>query len=357
MTPRTSLAILALLLAAPSAAVAGREGYLTKTPADWTAEDAAEVLTKSPWVVEVQVFPNAVKSPEEAAQKPTGSMKRVPVRVGWRSAGVYRNAQAKQFQGLSPEQLAEMTRPDDRFYVIELRADESLSVLDSVPATELLRSSSLIVDGHARPLAFVVPPAELKAPQARFFFERGDGIPAGAKQAVFRTSARDLGVEAKFKLDKMTWQGKRDLDGDLGDLSPIEKLRREIQAAVLGDGDTVFHRAVADVRVEKMKDERRPWAAYVFYDPARELSSPEEARAVDGLARKQGIASRLGAWSLSNRSVLQAIVFVNPKTQQAEEFILGADAEKLSKAPPEGAAKLFKEKLTPADKPPTKASK
>jgi hypothetical protein len=220
-------------------------------------------------------------------------------------------------------------------------------VFDSVTDEELTKATSLEVDGQKFPLSFLVQPAGLKSPRARFFFDRGAGIPAKAKTAIFRTSARDVTLEAKFKLEKMTWLGKRDLDGDIGEITPGEKRRREVQTAVLGTESPEFHRAIVDVRLEKLKDKDRPWAAYVFYEPSR------EGKDVDVAARKLGIVQRIGTWSAANKSsAIQAIVFLNPKNNKALDYVLGPDAEKIAKMAPEGAAAAFKEKLTPADKKP-----
>lgn len=321
--------------------------YTDKKADAWTAEESVQVLTKSPWVIEVQVFPAALRAPDEAQSKPTTSMMRVPVSVGWQSSGIYRHALSKQYKDLSPEQLDEMTRPDDRFYVIEVSAQETLGVFDSVSDKELAAATSLEVDGTKYPLSFLMQPAGLKAPRARFFFDRGEGIPEEAKTAVFRTKVRDVTLEAKFKLSKMTWLGKRDLDGDIGEITEGEKRRRAVQKAVLGTESPEFHRAIVDVRLEKLKDKTRPWAAYVFYEPTREAAD------VDVAARKLGIVQRVGTWSAANNSVIQAIVFLDPKNNKAQDYVLGPDAEKLAKMAPEGAAAQFKAKLTSADKKPT----
>lgn len=339
---RLLLVTLALL---PLAAFAA--DYTDKKADEWTPEESTQVLEKSPWVVEVQVFPAALRAPDEGQSKPTTSMMRVPVTVGWQSSGIYRHALAKQYKDLTPEQIDEMTRPDDRFYVIEVSARETLGVFDSVTDEELTKATSLEVDGQKFPISFLVQPAGLKSPRARFFFDRGAGIPAKAKTAIFRTSARDVTLEAKFKLEKMTWLGKRDLDGDIGEITAGEKRRREVQTAVLGSESPEFHRAIVDVRLEKLKDKDRPWAAYVFYEPSR------EGKDVDVAARKLGIVQRIGTWSAANKSsAIQAIVFLNPKNNKALDYVLGPDAEKIAKMAPEGAAAAFKEKLTPADKKP-----
>lgn len=343
------LSLLCLLALSPLAALAATDPTTRKADT-WSAEDSNGLLTKSPWSIQVQVFPAALLAPDEAQSKPIASTQRVPVTVGWQSSGIYRNALAKQFQGLTPEQLDEMTRPDDRFYVIEVFAADTLGVFDSVTEAELTAATSLEVDGTKFPLSFLVQPAELKAPRVRFFFDRGAGIPATAKKAVFKTKARDVSIDAKFKLDTMTWLGKRDLDGDIGEITPGEKRRREVQTAVLGTESPEFHRAVVDVRLEKLKDAKdRPWAAYVFYDPAR------ESKDADGTARKLGMAQRVGTWSAANKSAIQAIVFLDPKTNKPVDYVLGSEAEKLAKMAPEGAAKVFQEKLVPADKPKTEA--
>jgi hypothetical protein len=339
---RLLLVTLALL---PLAAFAAAD-YTEKKSTEWTPEEAKQVLEKSPWVVESQVFPAALRAPDEAQSKPTTSMMRVPVTIAWYSAGIYRTALASLFKDLTPEQLDEMTRPNDRFYIIEVTAPETLGVFDSVTDEELTKATSLEVDGQKFPLLFLIQPKDLKAPKARFIFDRGAGIPAKAKTAVFHTAARDVSLDAKFKLEKMTWLGKRDIDGDLGEISPGEKRRREVQTAVLGTETPEFHRAIVDVRLEKLKDKDRPWAAYVFYEPSR------EGKDVDVAARKLGIVQRVGTWSAANDTAIQAIVFLNPKNNKAQDYVLGPDAEKIAKMAPEGAAAAFKDKLTPADKKP-----
>lgn len=335
----------ALSLSVPVTALAADE-YLTKKPDAWTPEEAQTVLTKSPWAIDSPVLPHVLRAPDDAADKPTSTMLRVPVTVGWFSSGIYRNALAKQFEGMSADQLEEMTRPDDRFYVIELVTADTLSVFDSVAEEDLAKATSLEVDGQKLPLSFVVLPGALKAPRARFFFDRGTGIPAKAKAAVFKTKARDAAIEAKFKLEKMKWQGTRDLDGQIGELTASEKRRREVQSAVLGTESAEFHRAVTDVRLERMKDKDRPYAAYVFYEASR------ESKDADATARKLGMVQRVGNWSLANGNSIQAVVFLNPKTNKAVDYVIGPDAEKIARLAPESALKTFKEKLTPADKKP-----
>lgn len=338
---RLLLVTLALL---PLAAFAA--DFTDKKPEAWTPEESKQVLEKSPWVVEVQVFPAALRAPDEGQSKPTTSMMRVPVSVTWYSSGIYRAALATQYKDLTPEQIEEMTRPNDRFYIVEVSAAETLGVFDSVSDEDLGKATSLEVDGQKFPLLFLIQPKDLKSPKVRFIFDRGAGIPAKAKTAVFHTSARDVTLDAKFKLEKMTWQGKRDLDGDIGEITAAEKRRREVQMAILGTESPEFHRAIVDVRLEKLKDKDRPWAAYVFYDPSRESATADVA------ARKLGMVQRVGTWSAANGTAIQAIVFLSPKTNKALDYVLGPDAEKIAKMAPEGAAAAFKEKLTPADKKP-----
>lgn len=341
--------IAALALFLPTVALAA--DYTDKKSAEWSPEEVDKILKKSPWTIEVNVFPAVLKSPDEAAQKPSANI-RVAVNVAWTSAGIYRNARTRLFKDLTPEQAEEMTRPSDRFYIVSVEAPETLSVLDSIPEADLIANTSLEVDGKKYPLAIFQRPSELKAPLANFFFERGTGIPADAKTAVFKTKAREFSAEAKFKFEKMTWQGKRDLDGELAEPSAAEKRRREVQAAVLGTEENPgFFRSVSDVKVEKRGDKSRPWAAYVFYDSTRE--TPAEGKTVDAIGRKREMASRVGTWSLANGSSLEVIVFVNARTNKAEDYILGPEAEKVSKMAPEGAAAAFKDKLVSADKPKT----
>lgn len=334
-----------LALTLPLPALAG-DDYTSKKPDAWTPEERAQIMTKSPWAVTSEVFPAALRNPEDGTEKPTSTMLRVPVTVAWFSSGIYRNAFAKQFEGLSADQLEEMTRPDDRFYVIELVAQETLGVIDSLSDEELTKKATLEVDDAKFPLSFVLKPGAMKAPRARFFFDRGAGIPAKAKTAVFKLEARDAKIEGKFKLEKMQWQGKRDLDGDIGELTAAEKRRREVQTAVLGTESPEFHRAVTDVRLERMKDKDRPFAAYVFYEPAR------ESKDADATARKLGMVQRVGAWSASHNNSIQAVVFLDPKTNKAIDYVIGPDAEKIAKLAPESAMSTFKAKLTPADKKP-----
>lgn len=337
-----ALAVFATLLAAPAALA----GYEDKKPEALTDGDAEAIRTKSPWTTSVNVFPNALLAPDDKISKPISATKRVPVYVSWFSSGIFRHAWARLFENLSPERLAELTAPQDRFYLIRVSAEDALTVLDSPSDAELAKETRLEVDGTPYALSHVERPKQRGGRDAIFAFERGAGIPADAKHAVFVTKAHGLSIKAKFRVDKMTWLGKRDLDGDLFEPTPQEAVRRGVQAAVLGK-DAALSRAVPSVRVQKLDDADRPWGAYIVYDVSRETAETKP----DALKRKFEIASRLGEWSLANGTDLQAIVFLDPATNQAVDFVLAKDAEKLAKMKPEGGFELFKKKLTSAGEP------
>ena len=362
------------LLAVP--ALAAKDDFWNKMPStEWTLEQVRDVLSKSPWVKTVEVFPAALKSKEEASSKPIGSVKRVGVYVRWYSAGILRHAAARAVELSNPsapkealeKQRAEITRPHDRFYIITVSAPESLGAIEPITLEELAKKSSLKAGDLSFPLVNVSKPSETTQPEALFYFDRGGrSIPAETKSATFETAFADLKLEAKFDLEKMVWNGQRDIDGDtLAGVTfdektkkwidaagkPVERdieaemRRREIQAAVLEGAEPQFARAITDVKVEKKGDPKRPWAVYVFYDPNRELSSPAEATNVDVMGRKRGIASRVGAWSASHKNTLEAVVFVDPAAGKATDYIVGADCEKLSKMAPEGGEAFFKKQL------------
>lgn len=341
-----ALPLLAVLV---PATVVAKESW-DKKPSEWTREEAQQILVKSPWVQTVNVFPATLRAEND---KPTQTQERVGVFVRWQSAGVVREAVARLMElagGLTEAQKTQLTRPEDRFYMITVSAPETLAAIEAVPFETLAANTTLEADGTKYPLVNVVKPSQNNnQPEAVFLFEKGKGIPATAKTANFSTKFGTAEIEAKFKLDKMTWNGKRDLDGDFGNVSEAEKRRREIQAAVLGAGDEAFGRAITDVRVEKRGNAKRPWAVYVFYDPTRELSNPAEAKMVDTEGRKRAVSSAVGKWSTANKSSLEAIIFVDPAAGKAVDYIVGADAEKLSKMEGDAAAKFFKEKLQSAD--------
>lgn len=346
-----TVAFAALLVA--GVASAKDPGWKDKKPADWSMDDVKEILNKSAWVETVEVFPAALQDPKGGKEKPTGSSRRIGLMVRWQSAGILRQAtvRAMQLQGqtLNEAQVAELTRPSDRFYMISVSAPESLEIVDSIPYETLAGKTTLSAGDTKFPLVQVITPAQNKAPEAVFLFDKKDGIPADAKKAVFSTQFGEADIKAKFDLAKMTWGGERDLDGDLGEVSAQEKLRRDVQAAVLGAGDDAFARAVTDVKMDKRKDPKRPWAIYVFYDPNRELANPAEARMVDTQARKLAVAKALGAWSKDRKDGLEAIIFVDPEKGQATDYVVGADAEKVSKMKDDAAAKAFKAMLKKPD--------
>ncbi len=348
MTRRMKIALTFLAALAPAAAIA-KESW-DKKPSEWTREEAQAILVKSPWVQTVNVFPATLRAD---ADKPTQTQERVGVFVRWQSAGVVREAVARLMElagGLTEAQKTQLTRPEDRFYMITVSAPETLAAIEAVPFETLAGNTSLTADDQKFPLVNVVKPSQNNnQPEAVFLFEKGKGMAAGAKTATFKTKFGTAELEAKFKLDKMVWNGKRDLDGDFGNLSDAEKRRRDIQASVLGAGDEAFARAITDVRVEKRGDAKRPWAVYVFYDPSRELVNPAEAKMVDVEGRKRAVASAVGKWSIANKSSVEALIYVDPAAGKAIDYIVGADMEKLSKLSGDAAAKLFKEKLQNAD--------
>lgn len=338
---RLSALIAFALLSLPVPALAG---YQDQKPEEWSKEDVEAIRTKSPWTTTVMVFPNALLGPDDRTSKPIHASKRETIHVSWFSAGIYRHAWMRLFQNVTPERLAEMTAPQDRFYLIRVSAEETLSVLDAVSEADLAKVTSLEVDGTKYALSHVERPKQRGMPDAIFAFERGAGIPEGAKNAVFATKAHGLSIKAKFRVDKMTWLGKRDLDGDVAERTPQENVRRGVQAAALGT-DASLSRAVPSVTVQKLDDADRPWGAYVVYDATRETASP----APDPVARKFEIASRLGEWSLANGTDLQAIVFLDPATNQVVDFVLAKDAEKIAKMHPEGGLAAFKKALMSPD--------
>ncbi len=350
---------MSLLLLVPASAYAKEGDWKTKPPAEWTLEEVREILSTSPWVTTVEVFPAALATPGSGQSKPVALPQRVPLTIRWYSAGIVREATVRgaELAGskIPAEQRAELTRPSDRFYIVSVTAPETLAVLDSSPLETLVANTHLSSDnGKPIPLTLIKRPAENGGPEALFLFDKGAGIPADAKKLTFRTAAGELKVEARFSADKMVWNGARDLDGDTGPVSADEKRRREIQSAVLSGEAPEFVRAVTDVRIEQAKGEKRPWKVYVFYDPARELSHPAEARLPDIAGRKLGVARRVGRYSSANKAAVQVIVFVDPSKGKAVDYLLGADAETIASLAPESGEKLFKEKLTAADAPAAK---
>lgn len=343
----------AALLVAGVASAAKDPEWKSKKPAEWSLDEVKEILNKSAWVESAEVFPAALQDPNAGKEKPTGSARRVGLLVRWQSAGILRHAtvRAMQLQGqtLNEAQVAELTRPSDRFYMISVSAPETLAIVNTIPYETLAGKTTLEAGDKKFPLLQVITPEQNKAPEAVFLFDKKDGIPEDAKKAVFSTQFGEAKVKVSFDLGKMKWQGKRDLDGDIGELTAEEKTRREVQTAVLGAGDDAFARAVTDVKMEKRKDPKRPWAVYVFYDPDRELTNPAEARMVDTEARKLAVSQALGTWSKSRKDGLEAVIFVDPAKGKATDYVVGADTEKLAKMKDDAAKKAFKSMLKKPD--------
>ena len=368
---RSTLLLAALALALPATALAKDADWATKAPSDWTADDAAELLAKSPWVATIQVLPTALIG----ANQKIGKADRVPVQARWFSASIIRNAIARnaELQGakMSPEEKAEQTRPDDRFYEILISSDK-LDVLDSIPFPQLVKVTTLEAGGQTFPLVTLLRPSELKG-QAQMIFNKKKGIPEGAKDVVLKSEWNGTKIEFKWDATKMVWPGAcenaakpthdivgdakaekpmvRDLDGDFCPVGPNETRRREIQAAVLGSGDDALDRAIGDIRVTRAKPEDK-FSVYVFYDAAKETAEPVEgAKPVDVMGRKMGMTKAVGKWSAANKSPLKAIFFVKPGAQKPDDFIHASCAEKLAKTDAGSAEKFFKEKLTKPDSP------
>lgn len=349
MKLRTAAFAFALTLVAGVALAKGNvwEGK----PEDWTLADTQDVLNKSPWVQTVKVTPGALKAKGEATDKPTSSNAPVGAYVRWASSGVLRQAIARAVKlsgGASDAQLAEITKPSERFYTISFSVPDSMTAVDSIPFTELKEKTTLTLDdGTAIPLINVIPPKDNRGQEADFLFDHGKPIPDAAKKATFHTQLNDVKVDATFELDKMVVGGKRDLDGDLAPVAGDEKIRREIQTAVLDGADENMKRALSDLRTEKKPDPKRPWGIYVFYDPSRELANPAEATAVDVVGRKQLILSRIGKWSNSNKDSVAVVVFVDTSANppKAADFMTGQDTEKLAKLDGDAAKKFTTEHL------------
>lgn len=375
MKARTLFALTAATLAVSSAALAKDAEWQNKAPADWTAEDTTEILGKSAWVQTISVFPTALVASGNKQDKPTASSTRVPVQARWFSSQLMKQAIGRNAEiagaKMTDEEKAEGTRPDDRFYEILISADK-LDVLNATPFADLAKVTTLESDGQTFPLVTILRPSDLHSSQSQFIFQKGKGIPAGAKSISLKTVWNENKLEFKWDPTKMVWNGScekgvkptreivgdakgekvavRDLDGDFCPVGPNETRRREVQAAILGSGDEAFNRAISDVRVTPSKgDKTVTYTAYVFYDPAKEVLDPAEAAKVDVMGRKLAMTKAAGKWDSANGSPLKAIVFVRPGAAKPDDFIHASCAEKVAKLEGDAAEKLFKEKLTKPD--------
>jgi len=336
----TALALVAL----PALAA---DDPFAKKPADWTLEDVKAVLNKeNAWVKTSEVFSRDLLATEEKSQK-TVSNDRESAFIRWYSAGIIRQAvvrAAKLAGGLADQQAAEMTKPIDRFYVIEVSASK-LTVADAIGFDEMEKNVTLESDdGSKFALVNVVRPKQTGAPEILFFFDRGKGIPESAKKATFRWQLGDTKIEGPFDLAKMVVDGKRDLDGDTAPLTAEEKRRRAIQAAALTDADLLLKRAVEDLSVEKSPSPARPWKIVIFYNANRAADQGTDLVAL-ALTHKEQLARDVGKWSSANKDSVYALVFADRSAGKVTDFVTGQDAEALAKKQGEAARKFFESKL------------
>ena len=367
MNARRFLAALALSLAVCATAEA-KDDWMSKKPADWTAEDVKAVMDKSAWAQTIQVFPTTLAGATKTDKPVTGGT-RVPVQAKWFSSRLIKSAIVRnaELQGvkMTDEQKAESTRPDDRFYEILITADK-LDVLDSTPFPDLAKTTTLEVDGQSLPLVTILRPQELKGGQSQFIFRKGKSVPATAKSVTLKSTWNGSNIEFKWDLTKMVWSptcdngGKpvrdiigdakaespqvRDLDGDFCPVGPAETRRREVMASIIGSGDEALNRAISDVRTKKNGEKT---SIVVFYDPTKEVAS-EGASSPDPMARKEAMAKAVGTWATAHKDdPLEFLLFVDP-AKKAPELIVIACTQRLAKLDASGAAKLFKEKLIAA---------
>jgi hypothetical protein len=382
----TRIAVFGLAAAAACALGAlanAADEWTAKKPGDWTLEEVKQIVNvPNPWVKTIDAFQSAlvlpssgkpqetpvqahkkIGEPEVGASKQPASASangstKVTLNLRWYSAGVIRQAGVRGAQlssGISPDQAKQETRPMDRFYILALSAQESLPVLDTVPYDTLAKNTTLETDdGQVLRLANFRRPNELKGPEAWFYFDRaGKGISEKAKTATFKTEFNDAKYSAVFDLTKMVYMGKRDLDGDTGEISAEEKRRRDAQSAILAGADADLNRAVSDVLIDKNPDAtnvKKPIQVFVMYDPSKELTNPAEAKLVDPMARMEAMSKNAGTWSAKNKSEMHAVIFVDPKEGKMVDYLLGADAEKLAKLEGPAAEKFFKENLKDPNK-------
>jgi hypothetical protein len=141
---------------------------------------------------------------------------------------------------------------------------------------------------------------------------------------------------------------RRDLDGDYCPVAPEEKIRRGVQAAVMG-GNVNMAKVVTSVVVDKVgSDPKRNWRVVVDYDPS--VGSGDVA------SRQLAIAKGAGGWSSSHKGLMAILIMRDAKTQKID-FLVGQYAELIAKADSAAAEKQLKSDLNKKELPPSPAKK
>jgi hypothetical protein len=170
-------------------------GWLTKDPAQWTDEDAGQILSDSPWTAPAKLY----QSLDSATARP----KRVPVTIQWQSALPVRLAMAKKDgKAVDP---STMTAFEDYVVIVEgLPAKEY-----GLTPRKLKSSISLIRSGHER-----IYPLKVDMPDSQsviFHFPKKDPIALGDKHVEFQLFMKKIHLNRKFVLKEMQFRGQLEL--------------------------------------------------------------------------------------------------------------------------------------------------
>ncbi len=166
--------------------------WLAKDPAQWTDDDASQLLADSPWSAPAKLY----QSLDSASSRP----KAVRVTIQWQSALPVRLALAKK-DGSSVD-----AAPLDEYVVVV--AGFTANTYGLTPR-KLKSTISLIRSGHER-----IYPSKVDIPDDQtviFHFPKKDPIAPTDKHVEFQLFAKKLHLNRKFDLKEMQFRGRLEL--------------------------------------------------------------------------------------------------------------------------------------------------
>jgi hypothetical protein len=206
------------LAAVPAEAFFSKEFWNEKMPADWTAAQVQQLLSKSPWAKDGSITDTGQRGPLSSAARPasrrsgrvapsqsapasTGASIKWKATVRWESALPVRAALNRGVPGDAP-------------------ADYILNVLGNVPgvdpnsSTDILKANTTLEHkGDEIKLSKVEPaPAnDLSADGTLFYFSRVLALRLEDREVSFTTKLGPLDIKCKFALKDMLYRGKLEL--------------------------------------------------------------------------------------------------------------------------------------------------
>lgn len=353
--------VMIMALALPAVAVADSAW---DDVAQWSTEDIEALLTDSPWVVEVEVYPEQVGRdtrllpPDHPFYDPMtadvlawqpgrepmpGISESAPARkqpqtpaadyyVRWYSARVVREALVRAgtlSETMTDAQAAELRRDDDLRYILSV-SGASLERLAQLPWTAFEANVELFSsDGVRYPLL----EALVNGPEVVLVFDRTDVPSVTAQTEWVQLEARfgDAVFDARFTPADMMHGDVFDIEGEPV-TDPASNPHRAVEMAVLKGADRGLKRAVR--RVELRENAESAPDVVIVYDPRFETG---ELATLDFETRTFSLATRVGAAKVD----LRRVWIVNLATGQ-RRWLRGADAAKLTELSP-GTARVFYE--------------